>query len=272
MPSRNLLYKTTSLLILAACCGAATAGTLTVYLSPPSAQSSTVAGVANETFDQLSTAYALLLILRRPGLALIRAAQAIPWRLQHPACLAGHGQYSHLANHYFSVGNSTNSISPVLSDSEPTRRVFWVLVVRRRPIQTGSICYQGSTLFATFSTQDLLTFLNNGVGTVTAGSGATYQTSAYFGNPNIASGNRDARSPLFMSVSRSPGATIDKLAFYNTSSTGSAFESDNHSGHFSGNSVTIPTTFVLVETLNSRRRRRRRAFSRWRGRNTSAQT
>jgi hypothetical protein len=33
------------------------AGTLTVYLSPPAAQSSTVSGVTTETFDALSTGW-----------------------------------------------------------------------------------------------------------------------------------------------------------------------------------------------------------------------
>jgi len=78
-------------------------------------------------------------------------------------------------------------------------------------------------------TADLLGFLNNGAGTITATNGTVYQTSAYFGNPNIASGSRDATEPFAYVSFVISGATIDTLWFYNTSATGSSFESDNHS-------------------------------------------
>jgi hypothetical protein len=59
---------------------------------------------------------------------------------------------------------------------------------------------QGNTLYATFSTQDLLNFLNNGTGTITAANGTQYQTSAYFGNPNISSGNIIRMPPNLLSM------------------------------------------------------------------------
>jgi hypothetical protein len=109
--------------------------------------------------------------------------------------------------------------------------------------------YSGSTLYGTFSTADLLGFLKNGSGTITALDGATYNTSAYFGNPNLASGSNDSPEPFAYVSFVIAGATIDKIAFYNDSiSTG--FESDNHSAIFAGSTVTIPTTFVSVETLS----------------------
>src|SRR4051812_30032841 len=55
MPNRGKLQKVLSLFILAISYCAAQTGTLTVYFSPPAAQSSTFAGVATETFDALST-------------------------------------------------------------------------------------------------------------------------------------------------------------------------------------------------------------------------
>jgi len=64
--------------------------------------------------------------------------------------------------------------------------------------------YSGTTLYRTFSTADLLTFLKNGSGTITATNGTAYQTSAYFGNPNLAAGSNDSAEPSF-----TPGWTSD---------------------------------------------------------------
>jgi len=93
--------------------------------------------------------------------------------------------------------------------------------------------YSGSTLYATFSTQDILTFLNNGNGNITALNGTTYPTKSYFGNPNRASGSNDSTEPFVYVSFVITGVSINKLAFYNLS-TASAFESDNHSVIFSG--------------------------------------
>ena len=243
MPSRNLIYKIVSLLILAASCSALMAGTLTVYLSPPSAQSTTVSGVTTETFNSLSTG-----VRTTPYVS--AGVGTYTGSSTNPMAIAANNVFGGANNSkFFSVGSSTNSINPVnLTLSQPAAYFgfWWSAGDQFNRVDL----FQGTTLFATFSTQDLLTFLNNGVGNVTAISGATYQTSAYFGNPNISSGNKDAAEPFVYVSFAITGATIDKLAFYNTSATGSAFESDNHSVIFSGSTVTIPTTFVQVETLN----------------------
>jgi hypothetical protein len=109
--------------------------------------------------------------------------------------------------------------------------------------------YSGSTLYGTFSTADLVKFLKNGVGTIQPLAGSPYNSSDYFYNPNLPSGSNDAGEPFAYISFTITGATIDKIAFYNTT-TETGFESDNHSVIFMGNTVVIPTTFVPVENMS----------------------
>jgi hypothetical protein len=244
MPSRNLLYKlTSSLMLWMASAHAQSGGTLTVYLSPPAAQSSDVAGVTTETFNQLSTGVHTTSYVSM-GIGTYSASQSSPFAINAHDVFGGGTDSTHSSpTNYFSLGNSANSANPIyvtLSQPAAYFGFWWSTGDQYNRIDL----YQGSTLFATFSTQDLLNFLNNGTGTITAANGTQYQTSAYFGNPNIASGSRDASEPFVYVSFAITGASIDKLAFYNTSSTQSAFESDNHSVIFTGSTVVIPQTFV----------------------------
>src|ERR1039457_2716820 len=183
------------------------------------------------------------------GLGTYTGGTTNPIGILSPDVYGGATDSTHTSpTNYFGVGKASNSTSPVyLTLTNPASHFgFWWSA---GDASNRVDLYQGSVLYATFSTQDLVTFLNNGVGSITALNGSNYQTSAYFGNPNIASGSRDATEPFVYVSFAITGASIDKLAFYNLS-TASTFESDNHSVIFTGNTVTIPTAFVSVETLN----------------------
>jgi len=246
-------------------------GTLQVYFSPPAAQSTTVSGVATETFDQLATGISTTPYVSTAGIGTYTGSSTNPFAIMKSDVYGGATDSSHTSpTNYLVVGNASNSTSPVyLTLTHPAAYFgfWWSAGDQYNRVDL----YQGTTLYATFSTQNLLTFLNNGNGTITALNGAVYQTKAYFGNPNITSGSNDSTEPFVYISFVITGASIDKLAFYNLSTT-SALESDNHSVIFAGSTVTIPTTFVPVETLSLTPTTATPSFSPVAGTYTAAQT
>jgi RHS repeat-associated protein len=224
-------------------------GTLSIYLSQPGAQSTTVAGVTTETFDALATGTHTSPYVSTAGIGTYSASSTVPFAIMaHDVYGGATDSSSSTPTNYFAVGNATGTTSPVyLTFAQPVSYFgFWWSAGD----STNRIAlYSGTTLYGTFSTADLLKFLNNGTGTITATNGTPYQTSAYFGNPNLASGSNDSTEPFAYVSFSITGATITQIAFYNTG-TSSNFESDNHSAIFNGNAVTIPTTFVPVENMS----------------------
>ena len=227
-------------------------GTLQVYLSPPGAESTSVAGAATETFDSLSAkTYTSQYSSTALGGTYSASSTA-------PFAIVAHDQYGGATDssspttptNYFAVGSETTpqETNPVyLTLTKPASYVgFWWSA---GDANNRVALYSGSTLYGTFSTADLLKILNNGSGTVSALGGSTYNTSAYFGNPNLIAPNNDPSEPFAYVNFVITGATINKIAFYNTS-TGTGFESDNHSVINSPSTVTIPTTFVPVESIS----------------------
>lgn len=225
-----------------------TTGTLSVYVSPPAAESTTVSGAITETFDGLSAKIYTTAYVSPAGIGTYTGSSTNPYAIVAPDEYGGGtDSSSNTPTNYFAVGTQSGSTAPVtLTLSQPAAYFgFWWSA--GDPYNRVAL-YSGSTLYGTFSTADLLTFLNNGQGTITAANGTQYQASAYFGNPNITSGNNDGGEPFAYVSFVISGATIDSIVFYNTN-TSSGFESDNHSVIFSGNTVTIPTTYVPVENL-----------------------
>ena len=225
-----------------------TPGTLNIYLSQPGAQSTTVAGAVTETFDALSTGTYTSPYVSIAGIGTYTGSSSDPFAILATDEYGGAvDSGSSTPTNYFAVGNATNSSNPAyLTFTQPVSYFgFWWSAGDQ---YNRVALYSGSTLCGSFSTADLLRFLNGGSGTIKANNGTDYQASAYFGNPNITSSNNDSTEPFAYVSFSITGVTITQVAFYNTS-TSSAFESDNHSVIFSGNNVTIPTTFVPVETL-----------------------
>jgi hypothetical protein len=227
-----------------------TPGTLSIYLSPPGAQSTTVSGALTETFDTLtaSTTPYTTAYISKAGIGTYTGSSADPYAIVAPNVYGGAtDSTSSTPTNYFAVGTESTSENPVtLALTQPVSYFgFWWSA---GDAYNRVALYSGSSLYGTFSTADLLSFLNNGSGTITATNGTSYQTSAYFGNPNYSSGSNDGTEPFAYVSFAITGATITQIVFYNDS-TSTGFESDNHSAIFTGNTVTIPTTFVPVETL-----------------------
>ena len=225
-----------------------TPGTLNIYLSPPAAQTTAVAGAATETFDALATGIHTANYVSTAGIGTYTGSSSQPFAITAANEYGGAtDSTSSTPTNYFAVGTESGSENPVyLTLAQPVSYFgFWWSA---GDAYNRVALYSGSSLYGTFSTADLLRFLNNGTGTINATNGSAYQTSAYFGNPNITTGSNDSAEPFAYVSFVVTGATITQIAFYNDS-TSTGFESDNHSAIFSGNTVTIPTTFVPVETL-----------------------
>src|SRR5262249_48731217 len=131
------------------------------------------------------------------GIGVYNASSTNPFAVLAHDVFGGATDSTHSSpTNYMALGNATSTTNPItLKLAPPAAYVgfWWSAGDQYNRIDL----YSGTTLYATFSTQNLLNFLNNGVGTVTALDGTTtYQTSAYFGNPNIASGSRDATEPF----------------------------------------------------------------------------
>ena len=229
-------------------------GTLMVYLSAPGAggESTSVPGALTETFDALATGKHTSAYVSTAGIGTYGSSSQT-FAIEPPTApyleYGGATDSTHTTpTNYFAVGSDSSSTAPVyLTLTKPVSYFgFWWSA---GDTNNRVALYSGSTLYGTFSTASLLSLLNNGTGTITANNGTAYETSAYFGNPNIASGANDSAEPFAYVSFVITGATIDTIAFYNAS-TGTSFESDNHSAIFAGNTVTIPATFALVETLS----------------------
>jgi hypothetical protein len=225
-----------------------TPGTLKIYLSPPGAQSTTVSGAITETFDALSTEIYTTAYASTAGIGTYTGSSTQPFAIVAPNQYGGAtDSTSSTATNYFAVGTESGSENAVnLALAQPVSYFgFWWSA---GDAYNRVALYSGSSLYGTFTTANLLTFLNNGSGTISAINGTAYETSAYFGNPNLASGSNDSSEPFAYVSFAITGATITQIVFYNDS-TSTGFESDNHSVIFNGNTVTIPTTYVPVETL-----------------------
>jgi len=263
------VFSAASILLVAA---SAQTGTLKVYLSPPAAQSSAVSGVATETFDAQTTGKKTTAYVSAAGIGTYTGSSTNPFAIMAHDVYGGATDSTHTSpTNYLGVGGDSASANPVILKLTHPAAYFGFWWSAGDANNRVSL-YSGSTLYGTFTTADLMRFLNNGTGTITATNGTTYQASAYFGNPNITSGSRDATEPFAYVSFVISGATIDTLWFYNTSATGSSFESDNHSVISSGSTVTIPTAFVPVETLTLATQVQAPIFSPGAGTYTSAQT
>ncbi len=200
------LFKVASVVSILVVAASAQTGTLNVYLSPPAAQSSTVSGVTTETFDALTPKIYTGTYTSAAGIGTYSGTFAI----MAPDQYGGATDSTHTSQtNYLGVGGDSKSSNPViLKLAKPVAYFgFWWPA---GDANNRVSLYSGSTLYGTFSTADLLTFLHNGTGTITAINGSTYQTSAYYGNPNAPSG-RDTTEPFAYVSFVITGATIDTI-------------------------------------------------------------
>ncbi len=210
------------------------ASQLSVYLSAPSAVASTVTfssggGLTTETFDNKSGSYTTYTstIGTYSGSMKVQAADA-------------YGGAS--GTTYMTFGAQTSTSTPVtltLKTPENYFGFYW----SAGDANNGLSVYSAGTQLAHFTTADIKNLLSGP--TVTAINGSTYQSSAYNCNPNNTS--QDCGEPFAFVHLVATGFTFDKVVFDNSNTTGTGFESDNHTVAYG--TVVLPGTFVTVESL-----------------------
>jgi len=125
---------------------------------------------------------------------------------------------------YISVGAQSNPITSytlTLTGLQSYFGVYWAAGDRENRLSF----YNGATLLQTFAVSDFSGGLS----------------SAYYGNPNT---GQDLSEPfVYLNFYGTAGTQFDKIVFWNNSSIGTGFETDNHS---IASAVPEPSTFGLL--------------------------
>ncbi len=224
----------------------AQASAILIYISPPAVQYSEVPGTTVATFDSLApgnvtTSYA-------SSIGTYDATASAPFHVNAADQYGGATDPTNPSTptNYFVVGSQSGSSAPVsvtLKQSADYLGFWW----SAGDPNNGVSFYSGNLLLGRFTTQLLLTLLNGGAGQVTAINQTKYNTSAYYGNPNAPSGRNTGEPYFFVDIVTS-GTTFDKVIFDNSGTTGTGFESDNHT--VSSAPVTVSGDHVFAGSIN----------------------
>ena len=210
-------------------------------ISQPGAQSSSVGGTTVATFDSLplgnvTTPY-------DSPIGTYDASSISPFSVQAANQWGGATNGTTTTN-YFALGAQSGTSAPVsVTLNLPADYFgFWWSA---GDVNNGISLYTGDSLLAHFTTQMLVTLLNGGSGHVTAIDGATYSSSSYYGNPNT---GEDTSEPFAFVDIVATGLTFDRIVFDNNGTTGTGFESDNHT--VTSEPVTLSGDHVFVGNLD----------------------
>jgi len=193
---------------------------------------SVIPGVVTETFDELP----LLTLINSAGFAspigtYVGNTSRIGVIAADQYGGAGNSDYMYVGSRQ---GGDSTSVTLTLNTPADYFGFWWSAGDAANRISV----YSKGVLVAQFSTSDITSLLANNP--LIALNGTTYQTSAYYGNPNTGqfSGQDNAEPFAYVNLVAS-GFTFDKLVLDNA--TNSGFENDNNSV-FSG-TVNIPQDF-----------------------------
>lgn len=214
------------------------AASLEVYLSNPDAQATFISEAATTTFDTLPD-----------------------WGITAPyASPIGTYQFSESARgsieqntafgngtRYLAFGAQSSSSVPITLNLEAPANYFGFWWAAGDAFN-GVTFYSGDQLLARFSTADLVSLLTNPSGTVTAINGTVYDRVLYYGNPN--NGANSAEPYGYVNIF-ARGTSFDRIVFDNSDTTGTGFESDNHSVYFSTTPVAPENSSVFVKNVEA---------------------
>ena len=215
---------------------AATGASFGIYLSPPTNQSSSIAGVTTETFNSLAVG--------NRTTAYTSAIGTYQTSASTPLAVLNADQYGGASgSKYVSIGAQSGTSAPVTLNLNGNYNYFgfWSSASDNN---AGVSFYSGTTLLVRYSTTTLVSFLT--AKNLTALNGSTYKSSAYLGNPN--NGLNAGEGFAYVNI-LAAGITFDRVMFDNSGVITSGFESDNHS--IANGTVIIPTNHVAMQTLVS---------------------
>lgn len=219
-------------LMTAMCANSASIG---VYLSQPGVQSTFVDAALTETFDGLATGN-----YSSPLVSAIGTYQLSPSAQLHVGNADQYGG-AH-GTQYISLGAQSGTSDPVTLALGQHYNYFGFWWSAGDPLNGITFYHEGIEL-ARFSTADITNLLSGS--TVTAIDGSVYDTAQYKGNPNT--GQNSHENYAYVNIILN-GASFNSVKMDNSGSTGSGFETDNHSVYL-GN-VKVPGASVLVTEIN----------------------
>jgi hypothetical protein len=233
----NSSLKQTLFLAVAGLAPTLWGGSINVYINQPgvNGESSPIAGSTTATFDAVTAGkYSSLTT------SIGTYTSAGKFQIQAADQFSGAGGTS-----YFVFGSQSGSAAPVtLTFASPQN--YFGMWWSAGDANNGITLYNNGVALARFSTATVLSILNTGVApsTVQAINGSSYNKSSYFGNPE---NGQDSGEPFAYLMFFGNGLQFNQVVFDNSGTTGTGFESDNHS-IYSG-ALTVPGTSVFVQQI-----------------------
>jgi hypothetical protein len=208
------IYATTSLLAIGSV-PSAQAG-LVMTVDAPGVQSSTVAGVTNESFNSFGTGQYSTLQTAVGTLSTSGSLAIVPADIYGGAGGTGN---------YFALGAQSGSADPVTLTFRGPESYFGIWWSAADANNTVTF-YSGSSALMTYNSASAFGFATPG--------------DAYYGNPNNMG---DTGEPFaYLNFNVTDGSTFTSVVFSNNGMTGTGFEADN----FSIGTVAEPSSLVLA--------------------------
>jgi hypothetical protein len=197
----------------------ASAASLNVYISSPGTQSTFLAGATTETFDSLANGNRTVDYSSPVGT--YNLTESARFNIQDANLYGGAD-----STQYMAFGAQSSSADAIDLDLNGSYSYFGFWWSAGDPLN-GLSFYHDDHFQARFATADITFLLSPSSGpTVTAINGTTHLKSSYYGNPN--DGQNGAEAYAYVHII-AQGAKFNRIVFDNSGSTGSGFESDNHS-------------------------------------------
>jgi hypothetical protein len=216
--------------------------TIAVYISAPTTQTTFVSGASTETFNSLTnglrtTNYTSPLVGGDNATYQLTTTSA--FMIQNADQYGGASGSKYMT---FGAQSNTSGAITVKFNAQYNYFGFWWSA---GDANNGVSFYLGTTFLGRFSTADIMTVLSPSTGTVKAINGTVYNNSQYYGNPN--GSNQNTGEPYAYVSIVTNGITFDKIIMDNSGTTGTGFESDNHSVY--NGQVVVPGTAVVVKSV-----------------------
>lgn len=214
------------------CLSSAHAQEISLYLSAPKTQSTIFTSTTVETFDATAGHYTsnFSSVIGTYTLSSTNAFNIL-----------ADNQYGSGTGQYMAFGAQSGTSGPItLTFSAP--QSYFGFSWNAGDNNNGIAIYNGATLLRRFSTATIRTMLSGP--TVTAIDSTVYNSSQYFGKPPA--GTSNSGEPYAFLNFIASGGTFTSIVFDNSGSTGSGFETDNHT--IRASSVTPNGSFVFVST------------------------
>jgi hypothetical protein len=226
-------------MMLLALAFSSSAATLNVYISSPGTQSTFVSGATTETFDELDAGNRSVDYYSAIGT--YNLTDSARFNVQDANQYGGADETKYMA---FGAQSSSAGVIDLDLNGVYSYFGFWWSA---GDVNNGLSFYYNEQLLARFTTADITQLLAPATGpNVTAVNGTSYAKSAYFGNPNSGANGGEAYAYVHVIAN---GTLFNRILFDNSGTTGTGFESDNHSvvaGH-----VTPDGESVLVREVPS---------------------